>query len=78
MNKKTLIIAVLALVVAGGAYKTVLAKPKEKAKKIRSLGATPDAWNTVVQLSTIQVQLSGVSSQRIGSPLVPLVWQKRV
>ena len=33
MNKKTLIIAVLALVVAGGAYKTVLAKPKEKAKK---------------------------------------------
>ena len=33
MNKKTLIIAVLALVVAGGAYKTVLAKPKAKAKK---------------------------------------------
>jgi flagellar basal body-associated protein FliL len=33
MNKKTLIIAVLALVVAGGVYKTVLAKPKEKAKK---------------------------------------------
>jgi len=33
MNKKTLIIAVLALVVAGGAYKTVLAKPKGKAKK---------------------------------------------
>jgi flagellar basal body-associated protein FliL len=32
MNKKKLIIiAVLALVVAGGAYKTVLAKPKEKA-----------------------------------------------
>jgi flagellar basal body-associated protein FliL len=33
MNKKTLIIVVAALVVAGGAYKTVLAKPKEKAKK---------------------------------------------
>ena len=32
MNKKKLIlIAVLALAVAGGAYKTVLAKPKEKA-----------------------------------------------
>jgi flagellar basal body-associated protein FliL len=31
MNKKIIIIAVLALVVAGGAYKTVLAKPKEKA-----------------------------------------------
>ena len=33
MNKKTLIIAVLALVVAGAAYKTVLAKPSGKAKK---------------------------------------------
>jgi flagellar basal body-associated protein FliL len=32
MNKK-IIIAVVALVAAGGAYKTVLAKPKEKAKK---------------------------------------------
>ena len=32
MNKK-IIIGVIALVVAGGAYKTVLAKPKEKAKK---------------------------------------------
>jgi flagellar basal body-associated protein FliL len=33
MNKKTLIVAVLALVVAGGAYKTVLAKPSAKTKK---------------------------------------------
>ena len=33
MNKKIVILAVVALVVAGGAYKTVLAKPKEKAKK---------------------------------------------
>ena len=33
MNKKMLIVVVAALVVAGGAYKTVLAKPKEKAKK---------------------------------------------
>jgi flagellar basal body-associated protein FliL len=33
VNKKILILAVVALVVAGGAYKTVLAKPKEKAKK---------------------------------------------
>ncbi len=31
MNKKLIIIVVLALVGAGGAYKTVLAKPKEKA-----------------------------------------------
>ena len=30
MNKKIIIIAVAALVLAGGAYKTVLAKPKEK------------------------------------------------
>ena len=33
MNKKIIIIAVVALLVAGGAYKTVLAKPKTKAKK---------------------------------------------
>ena len=33
MNKKIIIIVVLALVVAGGAYKTVLAKPKEAAPK---------------------------------------------
>jgi flagellar basal body-associated protein FliL len=31
MKKKIIIIAVAALVIAGGAYKTVLAKPKEKA-----------------------------------------------
>jgi flagellar basal body-associated protein FliL len=30
VNKKIIIIAVAALVLAGGAYKTVLAKPKEK------------------------------------------------
>jgi flagellar basal body-associated protein FliL len=33
VNKKLLIIAAVALVAAGGAYKTVLAKPKAKAKK---------------------------------------------
>jgi flagellar basal body-associated protein FliL len=33
VNKKMLIIVVVALLAAGGAYKTVLAKPKEKAKK---------------------------------------------
>ena len=33
MNKKLIIIVVVALVAAGGAYKTVLAKPKAKAKK---------------------------------------------
>jgi flagellar basal body-associated protein FliL len=31
MNKKVIIIVVAALVAAGGAYKTVLAKPKDKA-----------------------------------------------
>jgi flagellar basal body-associated protein FliL len=31
MNKKIIIIVVVALLAAGGAYKTVLAKPKEKA-----------------------------------------------
>lgn len=33
MNKKLIIIAVVALLGAGGAYKTVLAKPKAKASK---------------------------------------------
>jgi flagellar basal body-associated protein FliL len=33
MNKKLLAIPVIVLVVLGGAYKTVLAKPKEKAPK---------------------------------------------
>jgi flagellar protein FliL len=33
VNKKMIIIVVVALVAAGGAYKTVLAKPKAKAKK---------------------------------------------
>ena len=33
MSKKILIIAVVALLAAGGAYKTVLAKPKEKAQE---------------------------------------------
>jgi flagellar FliL protein len=33
MNKKLPLIAVLALLIAGGAYKTVLAKPKEPAPK---------------------------------------------
>jgi flagellar basal body-associated protein FliL len=33
MNKKIIIIAVVALLAAGGAYKTVLAKPKTKEKK---------------------------------------------
>jgi flagellar basal body-associated protein FliL len=37
VNKK-IIIAVLALVVAGGAYKTVLAKPKETGKKPNVVG----------------------------------------
>ena len=53
--------------------------PKEKAKKMRSRAATPAAWYTRVQLPIIQSQLSGVSSQRMGVPVVvALVWQKRV
>ena len=48
--------------------------PKEKAKKTRSLAVAPAARKTSVQLSTIQFQLSGVSSQRSGAPVVPLVW----
>ena len=53
--------------------------PKENAKKMRSPRAdAARPRNTRVQLPTIQSQLSGVSSQRIGWPVVPLVWQKRV
>ena len=37
-KKKLIIIAVLALVVAGGAYKTVLANPKEKAPEPKVAG----------------------------------------
>ena len=39
MNKKIIIIAVVALVVAGGAYKTVLAKPKGKAPEPKVAGS---------------------------------------
>ena len=39
MNKKMIIVVVLALVVAGGAYKTVLAKPKEAAPKPKVEGS---------------------------------------
>jgi flagellar basal body-associated protein FliL len=39
MNKKMIIIVVLALVVAGGAYKTVLAKPKAPAPKPKVEGS---------------------------------------
>ena len=38
MNKKIIIIVVAALVLAGGAYKTVLAKPKEKAPEPKVAG----------------------------------------
>jgi flagellar basal body-associated protein FliL len=38
MKKKILIIPVVALLVAGGAYKTVLAKPKEKAPEPKVQG----------------------------------------
>ena len=39
MNKKVMIIAVVALLVAGGAYKTVLAKPKEAPPKPKVEGS---------------------------------------
>ena len=39
MKKKLPILAVLALLLAGGAYNTVLAKPKEKAPKPKVAGA---------------------------------------
>jgi flagellar FliL protein len=39
MNKKIVIVIVAALVGAGGAYKTVLAKPKEKAPEPKVAGA---------------------------------------
>jgi hypothetical protein len=49
------------------------------AKTMRPRGVPPPAWYTRVQLPVIQSQLSGVSSQRMGVPVVvALVWQKRV
>ena len=45
---------------------------------LRSAAVVP-AWRwTVSQLSSIHVQLSGVSSQRSGLPVLPLVWWQRV
>ena len=52
--------------------------PNENAKKTRSVAVALAARKIAVQLSTIQFQLSGVSSQRSGAPVVPLVWWKRV
>ena len=52
--------------------------PNENAKKTRSPEVAPAAQKISVQFSTIQFQLSGVSSQRSGAPVVPLVWWKRV
>ena len=52
--------------------------PNENAKKIRSAALTPAARKMSLQFSIIHCQLSGVSSQRNGSPLVPLVWWTRV
>ncbi len=47
--------------------------PKEKAKKKRSSRVTPAAPRICTQLSTMWFQLSAVSSQRIGTVVVPLV-----
>ena len=48
--------------------------PKEKANITRSPAPTFAARKISDQLSIIASQLSGVSSQRNGVPLVPLVW----
>ena len=49
--------------------------PKEKGKKMRSPGPTPAARYTAFQHSTSHCQLSFVSSQRSGWPVVEEVWQ---
>jgi flagellar basal body-associated protein FliL len=64
MNKKILIVAVLALVVAGGAYKTVLAKPKEKAKKPNVEG------NLYVLQKEFLVNLAGSRYAKISAALL--------
>src|SRR5690349_14366378 len=51
--------------------------PKENAKKNRSWEVTPAAPRIWTQFCTMQSQLSAVSSHRIGTVVVPLVWWQR-
>jgi hypothetical protein len=48
--------------------------PKEKGNIAVSPAFAPHALQMEAQLSMIQAQLSGVSSQAMGRPVVPLVW----
>ena len=52
--------------------------PNENAKKNLSSRVTPAAEKICSQLLTIWSQLSRVSTQRIGTVVVPLVWWHRV
>ena len=62
------------LAAASKASQKPMKGPKENAKYTRSPAPIPAARKTSTQLSTIQSQLSGVSSQGRGRPLdVPLV-----
>jgi len=64
MKKKIMIVAVVALALAGGAYKTVLAKPKVKAKK-------PNVEGTVYVLQKeFLVNLAGERYAKISAALL--------
>lgn len=64
MNKKILIVAVVALLVAGGAYKTVLAKPDEAAHKLHVEGSL------YVLQKEFLVNLSGDGYAKLSAALV--------
>lgn len=49
--------------------------PNENGKKARSPAVTPAARYTAFQHSSIHCQLSAVSIQRSGDPVVEEVWQ---
>ena len=51
--------------------------PNENGKKSRSLGPSPAPRNTKAQQRAHHVHDASVSSQRIGGPVVPDVWNTR-
>ena len=51
--------------------------PNENGKKRRSPGPSPAARNTMAQQRAHHVHDASVSSQRIGGPVVPDVWNTR-
>jgi len=66
---------------AGGCFKgrpESKKRPEREGKEQAVPRPYSAASNTLDQLPSTQSQLSGVSSQRMGCPDVPLVWQKRV